>query len=235
MDGNGRWARARGLPRIEGHRRGVASVRSVVEEAARCGIEQLTLYCLSSENWKRPALELELLMGLLKRFVVAERKLLMAQGIRLTSIGRTDRLPAAALRELQATRDLTAANPGLNLCLAIDYGARDEIVTAVRAIARRVQAGELRIEDIGEATISANLATAGSPDPDLMIRTAGEMRVSNFLLWQLSYAELWVTDIFWPDFRADSFREALADYASRDRRFGGLKPESATPNGEHSS
>jgi undecaprenyl diphosphate synthase len=228
MDGNGRWARSRGLPRIEGHRRGVASVRSVVEEAARCGIEQLTLYCLSSENWKRPALELELLMRLLRGFVVSERKLLMEQGIRLTSIGRTDRLPKTALSELQKTRDLTATNTGLNLCLAIDYGARDEIVTAVREIAVKVRSGELNPADISEQTISDHLSTAGSPDPDLMIRTAGEMRVSNFLLWQLSYAELWVTETFWPDFRAENFREALKSYASRDRRFGGLKPESVT-------
>jgi len=228
MDGNGRWARSRGLPRIEGHRRGVTSVRSVVEEAARCGLEQLTLYCLSSENWKRPPLELQLLMGLLKRFVVAERKLLMEQGIRLTSIGRTDRLPKAALSELQATSKLTAGNAGLNLCLAIDYGARDEIVTAVRTIATKVKSGELDADHLTEETISAHLYTAGSPDPDLMIRTAGEMRVSNFLLWQLSYAELFVTDLFWPDFRAEHFREALKSYAARDRRFGGLKPEPAT-------
>jgi len=230
MDGNGRWARSRGFPRIEGHRRGVTSVRSVVEEAARCGLTQLTLYCLSSENWKRPALELELLMGLLKRFVVAERALLMEQGIRLTSIGRTDRLPKGALAELQKSRELTAGNTGLNLCLAIDYGARDEIVTAVKAIARKVQAGQMNVDDIVEETISSHLGTAGSPDPDLMIRTAGEMRVSNFLLWQLSYAELWVTDLFWPDFRAEHFREALKDYASRDRRFGGLKPDPASSN-----
>jgi undecaprenyl diphosphate synthase len=225
MDGNGRWARSRGLPRIEGHRRGVTSVRSVVEEAARCGLTQLTLYCLSSENWKRPALELELLMGLLKRFVVAERKLLMQQGIRLTSIGRVDRLPKGALAELQKTRDITSDNAGLNLCLAIDYGARDEIVTAVRSIADKVRAGQLNVDEISEETISSHLSTAGSPDPDLMIRTAGEMRVSNFLLWQLSYAELWVTDLFWPDFRAEHFREALKSFAGRDRRFGGLKPE----------
>jgi undecaprenyl diphosphate synthase len=227
MDGNGRWARARGLPRIEGHRRGVTSVRSVVEEAARCGLTQLTLYCLSSENWKRPALELELLMKLLRRFVVAERKLLMEQGIRLTSIGRTDRLHKGALEELHKTRDITAGNTGLNLCLAIDYGARDEIVTAVRSIADKVSTGRLKSSEITEDTISSHLSTAGSPDPDLMIRTAGEMRVSNFLLWQLSYAELWVTDVFWPDFRAENFREALKDYASRDRRFGGLKPDPA--------
>jgi undecaprenyl diphosphate synthase len=227
MDGNGRWARSRGLPRIEGHRRGVTSVRAVVEEAARCGLSQLTLYCLSSENWKRPALELDLLMRLLQRFVVAERKLLMEQGIRLTSIGRTDRLPKRALAELQKTRDLTAANPGLNLCLAIDYGARDEIVTAVRAIAIKVRDGELTLDELSEQTISEHLSTSGTPDPDLMIRTAGEMRVSNFLLWQLSYAELWVTDTFWPDFREQHFREALKSYAARDRRFGGLKPETA--------
>jgi undecaprenyl diphosphate synthase len=187
----------------------------------------LTLYCLSSENWKRPALELELLMALLKRFVVAERKLLMEQRIRLTSIGRTDRLHKGALEELQRTRDLTAANKGLNLCLAIDYGARDEIVTAVRAIADQVRHGKLDVKDISEETISSHLSTAGSPDPDLMIRTAGEMRVSNFLLWQLSYAELWVIDLYWPDFRAEHFREALKNYAARDRRFGGLKPDPA--------
>jgi undecaprenyl diphosphate synthase len=230
MDGNGRWARSRGLPRIEGHRRGVTSVRSVVEEAARCGLTQLTVYCLSSENWKRPALELELLMSLLKRFVVAERKLLMEQGIRLTSIGRTDRLHKGALEELQKTREITAGNPGLNLCLAIDYGARDEIVTAVKAIAAKVRDGRMNVDDISEETISLHLSTAGSADPDLMIRTAGEMRVSNFLLWQLSYAELWVTEVFWPDFRAENFREALKDYASRDRRFGGLKPDPAPNN-----
>ena len=230
MDGNGRWARSRGLPRIEGHRRGVTSVRSVVEEAARCGLTQLTLYCLSSENWKRPALELELLMSLLKRFVVAERKLLMEQGIRLTSIGRTDRLHKGALQELQKTHEITAANTGLNLCLAIDYGARDEIVTAVKAIAGKVRDQQLNVDDITEDTISSHLSTAGSADPDLMIRTAGEMRVSNFLLWQLSYAELWVTDVFWPDFRAENFREALKDFASRDRRFGGLKPDPASQN-----
>ena len=166
-------------------------------------------------------------MGLLKRFVVAERKLLMTQGIRLTSIGRTDRLPKAALTELQATRDLTAGNPGLHLCLAIDYGARHEIVTAVQSIVSKVEAGQLKPAEITEETISDNLYTAGSPDPDLMIRTAGEMRISNFLLWQLSYAELWVTDLFWPEFRAEHFREALKSYAARERRFGGLKPESA--------
>jgi len=232
MDGNGRWARSRGLPRIEGHRRGVASVRSVVEEAARCGLKQLTLYCLSSENWKRPPLELELLMALLKRFVVAERKLLMEQRIRLTSIGRTDRLHKGALAELQKTREITGANTGLNLCLAIDYGARDEIVTAVKQIAAKVRDGEMDLDAISEATISEHLSTAGSPDPDLMIRTAGEMRVSNFLLWQLSYAELWVTDMFWPDFRGEQFREALKSYAARDRRFGGLKPELAASQSE---
>ncbi len=173
-------------------------------------------------------MELQLLMRLLRHFVVAERSLLMEQGIRLTSIGRTDRLPRIALEELQTTREITSGNTGLNLCLAIDYGARDEIVTAVRRIAQQVQTGQLQLSDVSEQTISDHLFTAGSADPDLMIRTAGEMRVSNFLLWQLSYAELWVTETFWPDFRAEHFREALKSYAARDRRFGGLKSEAAS-------
>jgi undecaprenyl diphosphate synthase len=226
MDGNGRWARSRGLPRIEGHRRGVQSVRAVVEEAARCRIEQLTLYCLSSENWKRPPLELELLMHLLQRYIVAERKLLMEQNIRLVSIGRTDRLPSVVQKELAVTRELTAKNTGLRLCLALDYGSRAEIAFAVQRIAREVLEGKLPPESVTEETISRHLDTAGAPDPDLVIRTAGEMRVSNFLLWQMSYAELWVTETFWPDFRRDNFLEALRGYAARERRFGGLPGES---------
>jgi undecaprenyl diphosphate synthase len=225
MDGNGRWARSRGMPRIEGHRRGVQSVRAVVEEAARCRIEQLTLYCLSSENWKRPPLELELLMHLLHRYIIAERKRLMEQGIRLISIGRTDRLPSVVQTELATTRELTAANTGLRLCLALDYGSRAEIAQAVRRIAEDVAGGRLNPDAITEDVITGRLDTAGAPDPDLVIRTAGEMRVSNFLLWQMSYAELWVTDTYWPDFRRDNFLDALRSYAMRERRFGGLPGE----------
>jgi undecaprenyl diphosphate synthase len=228
MDGNGRWAKARGLPRIEGHRRGVKSVRVVVEEAARCGLEQLTLYCLSSENWKRPPLELTLLMQLLHLYVVGERKLLMDQNIRFCSIGRVDRLPEAVLREMRETSEMTRDNTGLRLCLALDYGSRDEMVRAVRSIVSDVQSHRVDADEITERTIADHLYTAGMPDPDLMIRTAGEMRISNFLLWQLSYAELWVTDLFWPEFGVDCFRQALVSFAGRERRFGGLSPEPAS-------
>lgn len=223
MDGNGRWAQNRGLPRIEGHRRGVSSVRAIVEEAARLGIEQLTLYCFSSENWKRPRLELELLMGLLQRFVIAERNEIMRQDIRFSTIGRTDRLQPRIMSEVNTTIEISRDNPGMHLCLALDYGARDEIVEATKRIALKVQSGELSADEINEQTISSHLYTAGMPDPDLVIRTAGEMRISNFLLWQISYAEIWVTETLWPDFRQQHLLAALQDYAGRERRFGGLK------------
>lgn len=223
MDGNGRWALARGLPRIEGHRRGVQSVRAVVEECARMGLDQLTLYCFSSENWKRPPLELDLLMNLLQRFVVAEREEIMRQEIRFCTIGRTDRISSGILREVNRTIELSRNNTGMKLCLALDYGARDEMVQAVRQISEQVQQGRLDPADINEQTISEHLFTAGMVDPDLVIRTAGEMRLSNFLLWQISYAELWVTDIPWPEFRQQELYTALRDYGSRERRFGGLK------------
>jgi undecaprenyl diphosphate synthase len=222
MDGNGRWARARGLPRIEGHRQGVKSVRTVVEECARLGLEQLTLYCFSSENWKRPQLELELLMSLLKQYVVAERNEIMRQDLRFCTIGRTDRIGSRVMAEVEQTIALSRENHGMRLCLALDYGARMELVDAVRNIARKIAAGSLSADDISEQTISDHLYTAGMIDPDLVIRTAGEMRVSNFLLWQISYAELWVTEAPWPDFRQAQLFEALRDYASRERRFGGL-------------
>lgn len=222
MDGNGRWAQIRGLPRIEGHRRGVQSVRTVVEECARLGLEQLTLYCFSSENWKRPRPELDLLMSLLQQYVVAERNEIMRQDIRFTTIGRTDRIGARILSEVNQTIEMSRNNPGMRLCLALDYGAREELVAAVRAISQKVRDGELDPEQIGELTVSSYLYTAGMEDPDLVIRTAGEMRLSNFLLWQISYAELWVTQTLWPDFRQDELLTALRDYAARERRFGGL-------------
>ncbi|WP_437188375.1 isoprenyl transferase [Planctomicrobium sp. SH668] len=223
MDGNGRWAQARGLPRFEGHRRGVQSVREIVEECSRLGIQQLTLYCFSSENWKRPKLELDLLMGLLQRFVVAERKLILQNGIQFTTIGRTDRLDSRILEAVNETIRQSQNNTGMRLCLALDYGARDEIVAAVRAISEAAKVGQIDPNEITESTISDYLYTAGMVDPDLVIRTSGEMRVSNFLLWQISYAELFVTETAWPDFRQKELLIALRDFASRKRRFGGLK------------
>lgn len=223
MDGNGRWAQQRGLPRIEGHRRGVASVRNTIEECCRLGIEQLTLYCFSTENWKRPRRELDFLMTLLHKYLLAERAEILEQNIRFTTIGRRQGLPAKVLREIDENVRVSATNTGMTLCLAINYSGRTEIVDAVQAIAAQVKAGRLQTDDIDETTISDALNTAGMPDPDLLIRTAGEMRVSNFLLWQISYAELWVTTKCWPDFDSRMLHDALRDYAKRERRFGGLK------------
>jgi undecaprenyl diphosphate synthase len=222
MDGNGRWAQRQGLPRIEGHRRGVASVRRTTEECARLDIEQLTLYCLSSENWKRPQRELEFLMHLLEQYMIEERSTIMEQNIRVSTIGRRDDIPEAVRREMQKTVDMSAANTGLRLCLAINYGSRLELVDAIRRIASEVAAGRLDPSEVNEATVAQRLYTAGMPDPDLLIRTAGEMRVSNFLLWQISYAEIWVTEHCWPEFREGDLHQAIRDFAARDRRFGGL-------------
>jgi undecaprenyl diphosphate synthase len=223
MDGNGRWARQRGLPRIEGHRRGVKSVRATIEECCRLGIGQLTLYCFSSENWKRPQAELDFLMALLRKYLIAERAEIMQQNIRFTTIGRRAGLPEVVLGEIDENIRLSRDNTGMVLCLAINYGGRTELVDACRALAERVRRGELRPEDIDEAAVEGALYTAGMPDPDLLIRTAGEMRVSNYLLWQISYAELWVTEKCWPDFDAELLRQALRDYRARTRRFGGLE------------
>ncbi len=225
MDGNGRWARSRGLPRIEGHRRGVKSVRAIVEESAKIGLEQLTLYCFSSENWKRPTLELSLLMALLEQYVIEERSEIMRQGLRFAMIGRREGLPPGVLREVEKTVACSRDNGGMRLCLAVNYGSRGEIVDAVREIARKVALGDIGPDDVDEALVESHLYTAGMPDPDLVIRTAGEMRVSNYLLWQISYAELWVTEKCWPEFTKDDLRQAFRDFAARDRRFGGLLEE----------
>lgn len=222
MDGNGRWAQSRHLPRIEGHRRGVASVRSTVEACSQLGIGQLTLYCLSSENWKRPRHELDFLMHLLEQYLIEERRTIMDNHLVVEIIGRRDGIPQRVQQEMDKTIALSAANTGTRLCLAINYGGRVEMVDAVRQIAGRVRDGELAVEDITEEAISRHLYTAGMPDPDLLIRTAGEMRVSNFLLWQISYAELWVTERCWPDFHPADLYQAIRDYAARQRRFGGL-------------
>jgi undecaprenyl diphosphate synthase len=222
MDGNGRWARQRGLPRVEGHARGVTSVRATVEECCRLGIGQLTLYCLSSENWKRPQAELDFLMALLEQYLVQERAEILDQNIRFSTIGRRGDLPAQVLKEIDENVRLSQDNTGMRLCLAINYGARTEILDAVRALARQARDGTLNPEQIDEDAISGALYTAGMTDPDLLVRTAGEMRVSNFLLWQISYAELWVTEKCWPDFDRATLHQALHDYARRERRFGGL-------------
>jgi undecaprenyl diphosphate synthase len=224
MDGNGRWAQRQGLPRIEGHRRGVATVRRITEHAARLGIEQLTLYCLSSENWRRPQAELAFLMHLLEQYVIEERSLLMRQRIRLAMIGRRAGIPDETLAALDRTVEFCAANDGMRLCLAINYGARGEIADAARRLACEAAAGRLDPATIDEASFAERLDTAGMPDPDLLIRTAGEMRISNFLLWQISYAEIWVTPVAWPEFEERHLDEALAAFARRDRRFGGLSP-----------
>jgi undecaprenyl diphosphate synthase len=222
MDGNGRWARQRGLPRIEGHARGVNSVRATVEECCRLGIGQLTLYCLSSENWKRPQTELDFLMALLEQYLIQERAEILQQNIRFSTIGRRTGLPDRVLNEIDTNVRLSLDNTGMGLCLAINYGSRTELIDAIRGLARQVQAGTLAPDQIDEAVISSSLYTAGLPDPDLLIRTAGEMRVSNFLLWQISYAELWVTDLCWPDFDRAVLHQALRAFAARERRFGGL-------------
>ncbi len=222
MDGNGRWAQRQGLPRIEGHRHGVATVRCVTEEASRLGIGQLTLYCLSSENWKRPQAELDFLMHLLEQYMIEERTTIMNNNIRVSIIGRREDIAAGAMREIEKTTQMSAGNTGMRLCLAINYGGRTELVDATRAIADRVAQGELTTDEIGEETIAEHLYTAGMEDPDLLIRTAGEMRVSNYLLWQISYAEIWVTQQCWPEFREPDLHQAIRDFAGRERRFGGL-------------
>ncbi len=222
MDGNGRWAQQRGLPRIEGHRRGAESVRRVTEQCARLGIEQLTLYCLSSENWKRPREELDFLLQMLQQYMIEQRQRVMEHNIRVRVIGRREGLPEQVLRETDQTVAMSRNNTGLVLCLAINYGGRAELVDAVRGIAQQIKLGKLEPEEINEQTISDNLYTAGMPDPDLLIRTAGELRVSNFLLWQISYAEIWVTDLCWPDFDEAQLHAAIRAYAARQRRFGGL-------------
>ncbi|TWT87893.1 polyprenyl diphosphate synthase [Neorhodopirellula pilleata] len=222
MDGNGRWAQSLGLPRIEGHRRGAASVRRVTELAAQWKLEALTLYCLSSENWKRPKTELEFLMHLLRQYLIDERQTLRDQNLQLRFIGRLDRLGDEVIREVEMTQRLCRDNTGTELVLAVDYGGRDELTRATRSIAERVQNGSLRIDQISEETIAQQLDTRGLAEVDLMIRTGGDIRISNYLLWQISYAELWFTTKCWPDFGEDDFRDAVEDFASRQRRFGGL-------------
>jgi undecaprenyl diphosphate synthase len=220
MDGNGRWAQRRGLPRIRGHEAGAEKVQEIVTRCSRLGVGYLTLYSFSTENWNRPETEVGHLMRLYVEYLIKERAEIMENGVRLVQIGRRSGLPDDVLRELDETMRLSRDNPGMTLCLALNYSGRMELTDAVREIARRVAAGELSPNEIEEQTISDSLYTAGIPDPDLLIRTAGEMRVSNFLLWQISYAELVVTDVCWPDFGADALDASIKEYGRRNRRFG---------------
>ena len=218
MDGNGRWAASRHLPRIEGHRAGSEAVRDTVETSARMGIQVLTLYAFSVENWKRPDTEISALMGLLKHYLRAELKTLLRNNIKFRVIGQPERLSRDIREELIAAQSRTANNTGMQFNIALSYGGRAEIVDAARkAMQAGVQPGAL-----DESTFASFLYTAGQPDPDLLIRTSGEMRVSNFLLWQIAYAEIWVTDALWPDFRARHLFEAVLDYQRRDRRYGAI-------------
>jgi len=218
MDGNGRWAAQRHLPRVEGHRAGIDSVRDTVESSARIGIQVLTLYAFSVENWKRPPTEVSTLMMLLKRYLRLELNTLLRNNIRFKVIGRVEELSKDIQQELRAAEDKTATNTGMQFNIALNYGGRAEIIEATK----RMLASGVRPDDLDEATFGGFLYTAGQPDPDLLIRTSGEMRVSNFLLWQIAYAEIWVTDTLWPDFRKRDLLEAIVAYQKRDRRYGGI-------------
>lgn len=220
MDGNGRWAKSRGKSRIEGHRRGKTSVRVIVELARKIGIEYLTLYAFSTENWLRPSDEVHALMGLLEHYLIAEQPKMMRYGIRLLSIGDRSRLPDSVRRTLEHVIEITRDNQRMTVVLALSYSGRDEIVRAVKKIVGEARDGKFGSESINEEFISAHMDTPQVPDPDLLIRTSGEKRVSNFYLWQLAYSELYITQTLWPDFREQAFVEALIEYQRRRRRFG---------------
>lgn len=220
MDGNGRWAKSQGLPRICGHEQGAKTVRAIVTHCARLGIEALTLFSFSTENWKRPRDEVDFLMDLYVHYLIAERDTIMDNNVRFLHVGRREGLPASVLSEMDQTVAMSRENKGLKLCLALNYGSRDEIVDAVRNIAERVLVGRLTPSAINESEISNSLYTAGLPDPDLLIRTANERRVSNFLLWQISYAEIYVCETLWPEFTFADLDAAIKDFATRERRYG---------------
>ncbi|NOZ04303.1 MAG: isoprenyl transferase [FCB group bacterium] len=220
MDGNGRWAKQRSLSRVAGHREGINSVREITRVCGEIGIDHLTLYTFSTENWARPRVEVSALMRLLLRTIRSEVRDLNKNNVRLTTIGNIEDLPADARKGIEEGIELTKNNTGLNLNLALSYGSRQEILQAVRKITKLTQSGELAPDEITEATITAHLFTASMPDPDLLIRTGGEYRVSNFLLWQIAYTEIYVTPTFWPDFREKELLEAISDYQTRERRFG---------------
>ena len=222
MDGNGRWAKALGKERYEGHLEGVNSVRECIKAARRNGVKYLTLYAFSTENWGRPIEEVNALMELFCKSVIAETPELIKQGVKVVMIGRRDRFSERVCSHLQQIEHDTAAGEDLTLVLAFDYSSRDEITTAVKSIARKVASGQMALEDISEQTIAQSLYTASIPDPDFIIRTSGECRLSNFLLWQASYAEMYFTPVMWPDFKQEQFDKALEAYASRERRYGKL-------------
>tara|TARA_B100000925_G_scaffold279202_1_gene248767 strand:+ start:4034 stop:4771 length:738 start_codon:yes stop_codon:yes gene_type:complete len=222
MDGNGRWAREKGLPRREGHRAGAESVREVVEVCKKLGVSFLTLYAFSSENWKRPKSEIRALMALLKEFLRVKTPEMKSQGVRLHAIGRLEDLPSDCQRELYSAIDQTSSNSDLDLILALSYGSREEIVDAARQLASEAANGILNPEDIDSDLMSQKLYTKNIPDPDLLIRTSGERRLSNFLLWQISYAEIVISEKFWPDFREPDLKAAIAEYGERNRRFGSI-------------
>jgi undecaprenyl diphosphate synthase len=222
MDGNGRWATGKGLPRVAGHREGVKAARRLVRAADAMGLRYLTLYAFSTENWSRPEDEVSTLMRLLEESIYRELPELMERNVRLRVIGRPTGVPLPVRRGIDHVVHETRANTGLTLLMAFNYGGRDELLDAFRGLARRVQAGELALEELDEAQVSAALYTHGVPDPDLLIRTSGEMRISNFLLWQIAYTELWMTTTLWPDFGAADLYRAVADFQRRSRRFGGV-------------
>jgi undecaprenyl diphosphate synthase len=222
MDGNGRWAQQRNLPRIEGHRNGSRAVRSTITEAARLRLECLTLYSFSTENWKRPVEEVNTLMELYRKYLISERPMIIDNNIQVRHLGTEQNLPEGMLSELRETVRVSRNNTGMTLCLALNYSGRAELVRAIQKLAIHSKEGTVNPEKIDEPLVSSYLDTAGLPDPDLLIRTASEKRISNFLLWQISYAELYVTETLWPDFSPEVLHKAIRDYAKRDRRFGGL-------------
>ncbi len=222
MDGNGRWAKKRGFMRVRGHEEGVNSVREITTECAKKHIGQLTLYAFSNENWKRSKTEVNFLMRMLKKFLIAERKTIQDNDIILKTIGRTEALPDNVKKELSISINESKNNKGMILCLALNYGGRTEIIDATKQLAADVKKGTRKLKDIDDDVFKEYMYTAGMSDPDLLIRTGGEMRVSNFLLWEVSYAELWFTSVYWPDFKKKHLEAALKDYAKRERRFGGL-------------
>ena len=222
MDGNGRWARRKGFLRVKGHEEGVNSVREITTECAKKHIGQLTLYAFSNENWKRSKTEVNFLMRMLKKFLIAERPTIRDNNIILKTIGRTEALPEDVQKELFISMEESKNNTGMILCLALNYGGRTEIVDAAKGLARDVKKGVVKLKDIDDDVFKSYMYTSDMTDPDLLIRTGGEMRVSNFLLWEVSYAELWFTSVYWPEFRKKHLEEALGDYAKRERRYGGL-------------
>lgn len=222
MDGNGRWAQQRGLPRLEGHRNGSKGVRHVITETARLGVECLTLYSFSTENWKRPPKEVKGLMALYEEYLIQERPTIMNNNIKVRHLGKEKELPDSVLRELHETMRLSRDNTGMTLSLALNYSGRQELIGAISRMVSDARDDKLKTGDVDDAIVSSYLDTAGLPDPDLLVRTAGEMRISNFLLWQISYAELYVTDVLWPDFSKETLYGAIRDFAGRNRRFGGL-------------